>query len=460
MKIMRYLGHTLVGSLLFVGVICADNRANNHIQLPPAIEKERATPVKALAEWTVVAYIQADNNLDSFADYNINDMQLALLPSSINMLVQLDLPRENKTWRFRVVHGGRVEDASLSSEMGTNPVQELVSMAQWAKAGYDAKHWCVILWNHGYGVIDPKYKVINRVLASAKNQVLPQATRQIVPWLEIPGLGIQKPVQDERGILFDDSQNTYATNQDLETACSSIKSQVLGKNIDILGMDACLMAMLEVGYQIKEYADFLVASEQTEPGEGWAYSGLLSALSANPEMDAAKFATQIVRTYGSFYDSRTQDYTQSAMRLNKVELIKQNINAMISAVAACKKADAQQTKLVVRAARRAAVSFDIADYIDLSSFYTAMLNQVRSKGNLQKAKASPKYEAASTALASVLIDGLRKIKNAVIANTTGSSLDDAGGIAVYYPRGNVHTSYYKTKFAKAIRWIPFIQEYY
>jgi hypothetical protein len=44
--------------------------------------------------------------------------------------------------------------------------------------------------------------------------------------------------------------------------------------IDILGFDACLMSMYEIGAVLAPYANYLLASELLEPGTGWDYSSL------------------------------------------------------------------------------------------------------------------------------------------------------------------------------------------
>ncbi len=105
--------------------------------------------------WTLLAYIQADNSLADFASYNINAMQQGMLDdTNVNMLVQWDQPGNNRSWRYRIVRGGKIEDASLSSEMGVNPSQEIVDSMQWAVNSYPASHYGLILWNHGSGIED------------------------------------------------------------------------------------------------------------------------------------------------------------------------------------------------------------------------------------------------------------------------------------------------------------------
>jgi hypothetical protein len=408
---------------------------------------------RSLAEWTVVAYIQADNNLAPYAVYNIGDMQLAPLSSSlVNMLVQWDQPNNNKTWRYRIVKGGRIEDASVSVEMGLNPVQELVDMTKWAKTKYDAKRFCVILWNHGSGVVDPSYRATNKAISNALGT---DDGRPHMPWLEIPGFDAQRDAQD-RGILFDDSQLTYLNAQGLATAFSRIKSEVMGgRKIDIVGMDACLMAMLEVGYQIKDSVNYLVSSEDTEPGEGWSYSGFLKTLCALPAVEAPSFANAIVNAYANFYQSRTRYYTQSAINLNKLELVKQNIAQVITGVAACRKIDSTRTKRAVVNARRASKSFDVSDYIDLYSFYSALSAQLAQKDS----RASRRYITAATNLRSIVASGMQLILNSVTANRVGSYYTNVKGISIYYPRGTVHSSYRNTKFAQSTSWISFVQTY-
>jgi hypothetical protein len=68
---------------------------------------------------------------------------------------------------------------------------------------------------------------------------------------------------------------------------SNVKKS-LGRSIDILGFDACLMSMAEVAYQVRGLADFTVGSEQTSPNEGWPYDRICKALAARPTMKPAE----------------------------------------------------------------------------------------------------------------------------------------------------------------------------
>jgi len=54
-----------------------------------------------------------------------------------------------------------------------------------------------------------------------------------------------------------------------------------GVTFDFIGFDACLMATLETAVMTSNYADYLIASEETEPGIGWYYTDWLNELSKN-----------------------------------------------------------------------------------------------------------------------------------------------------------------------------------
>ena len=89
---------------------------------------------------------------------------------------------------------------------------------------------------------------------------------------------------------------------------------LLGRPIDVIGMDACLMAMAEVGYQVAPSASVFVGSQESEPGDGWPYDRILAALDANPAMDAAALGKEIVADYVASYPA-SEPVTQSAVTL-------------------------------------------------------------------------------------------------------------------------------------------------
>ncbi len=84
----------------------------------------------------------------------------------------------------------------------------------------------------------------------------------------------------------------YLTLYDIENALmnSTVK-------FDMIGFDACLMATAETAFMLEPYADYLIASEETEPGTGWYYTDWLTALAENPSMSTLDMSINIIDDY-------------------------------------------------------------------------------------------------------------------------------------------------------------------
>ncbi len=67
-----------------------------------------------------------------------------------------------------------------------------------------------------------------------------------------------------------------------------------GVKFDFIGFDACLMATAETALMLDDYADYLVASEETEPGIGWYYTNWLNSLAKNTSMSTVDIGKNIV----------------------------------------------------------------------------------------------------------------------------------------------------------------------
>ena len=75
-----------------------------------------------------------------------------------------------------------------------------------------------------------------------------------------------------------------------------------GVTFDMVAFDACLMGTLEIGYAFEPYADYLLASEETVPGDGWYYTEVLAALSADPSMESVELGARFIDAYQKYYD--------------------------------------------------------------------------------------------------------------------------------------------------------------
>ncbi|KKQ10879.1 MAG: Clostripain family protease [candidate division TM6 bacterium GW2011_GWF2_36_6] len=413
-----------------------------------------------VAEWSLLIYMQGDNSLSGCINPDIEEILKAHrmvtgIPLMVNTLVQVDYPQDQKTWRFKIDRYGKLDDASLNEEMGISPVDELVASAKWVKSKYPANHYALILWSHGSGIEDYRNSYLK--LLNAKNFKHELNNNKLENNFD----------KSRRGILYDDSQGTCLRNEDLTSALSQIK-EVFGRKIDIVGMDACLMAMVEIAYQIKDYANILVGSQQIEPGTGWIFDRFLIPLISDPySFNAEILAKLIVKTYGDFYIASG---TQSAIYLDSLDLLYGNIDAVAKTILECLNYRSPAVIGALKYARSNSLEFDNKKYIDLFCFYRQLNAKIpalrtEAENSTQSCcfvKPSQKYFMALDLLHQHLSAGMLIISDVVFANAANGNMKDAHGISIYYPisRYKIHPSYPKTMFAQQVpSWLELLKKF-
>jgi hypothetical protein len=96
-----------------------------------------------------------------------------------------------------------------------------------------------------------------------------------------------------------------------------------GEVMDVVGFDLCLMAMPEVAYQVRDYASYVVFSEETVPGQGYPYDVIADALVDDPDMDGRALSVEIAEDYAAFYaELNVKDVTISAFDMAYMDEVK------------------------------------------------------------------------------------------------------------------------------------------
>lgn len=467
----------------------------------------------AQAEWTVLVYMEADNNLSMFAQHNLRDMLSANSSEKSNLLVQCNQYHNQGIWRYRITKNNLEVDSTLPApEIGKHDcVSELVSSVRWASERYPAKKYALILWDHGVGIIDPLWGAANPWLAKYQEMFAGN------PRVNIPGFEVDSKdcLENElhRGILFNETARTYMNNQQLSDALGQI-NKILNKKIDLVGMDACLMAMVEVGYQIKNHADILVASQEVELAEGWRYSPFISLL-AGGNVGSFDLAQSIVLSYDAYYKNKSAIYTQSAIDLTHMDNLRKSIDGIVSLIIKCHKQH-NAIKQMIYNARNSCLQFNTSSYIDLHSFYAELYNQLKNgnlrndlcesaledrKSNLDLVHTvlpenyyqenvvrsdamdlainneseaeqlkhmqpnlilpKPPISREIEDLKNALVFGMKVIETSVISSLSGKNLSKAKGMSIYFPYkpSRIDISYLRTDFAKDSLWIEFLKNY-
>lgn len=414
---------------------------------------------KEKKDWTFIVYAAADNNLRDFAPRNIKQMGSVGSNKNINILVHVDirLSGQKKMTRRYVVKKGDTVQVEIPNEklpMDSGDPQSLISACRWAITEFPAEHYALIFWNHGTGIIDPYGK---RAFNTNNLMVFNPASGSFeldrsYSYIDL----IEDSVSDPKGICWDDSTGNYLTNQKLEFALNEITTKYLnGKKFDIIGFDACLMAMLEIAEIIKRYGDIMIASAEVEPGPGQRYDEALSLFHAGSP-DPKTFAIHWVNSFAKAYkvggiSLAFADYTQSALDMNEIEAVEQNIDKLGQQFLEGLATDPHSYKnmITVSRSKRNCTHFTEPTYIDLNHFYHNLLKQVNSgtvKGNL------------ANDIRATLETGIKLIKKAIIHNVSGPHLPGSSGITIYFPEKRIHPSYKKSNFAKN-SWAKFMTSF-
>lgn len=403
-------------------------------------------------KYTIMVYIAADNDLHYFAWNNIKQLAQGAHQDA-TVVVQLNEPgRQRKTQRYLVEKGKATllnKDNTLKLDSGNQ--QTLIDFCNTAIQQFPADEYVLILWNHGTGIIDP---LKGRTINPADFFVLNPSNLMLELDRSIGFLDIIAPLEDTRGICFDDTYQTYLTNQKLETALKTITEERLGgKKFAILGLDACLMAMLEVCDIVKNYTHILVASQELELGAGWRYDKMLQFFQQSSRF-CTDFASHMVQAYHDAYSSITPDYTLSAINLDAINNVEQHVHQLAQfLIEALKYQRGNSVKNVLKKCK-SGVSFDEPSYIDLYAFCENLAKNCDKFdfNNEQYNDLCIKIKQSSHAC-------MTAVRASVFANTAGNNLKFASGISIYFPERGIHGSYRKTDFAHHNAWIYFIASY-
>ena len=226
--------------------------------------REKRTVIKGNGQdnITIMVYMcGADlESRSGMATRDIQEMMKADLGDKINLLVYTGGCRQ---WQNNVVSSStnqiyQVKNGKLNSlvdNVGNLPMtkpETLSDYIKWSAKNFPADRYELIFWDHGGGSTggygyDEKFQTAGAMSLA----------------------GINKALKDG-GVTF-----------------------------DFVGFDTCLMATVENALVVSNYADYLVASEETEPGVGWYYTDWLTELGKNTSMETINIGKNIIDSFTS-----------------------------------------------------------------------------------------------------------------------------------------------------------------
>ena len=335
----------------------------------------KRTAIKGNGQDTVTIMVyMCGTDLESRGGMATNDMRemaAASLSSNVNILIYTGGCKgwktsgiSNQTNQIYKIENGQL--AQLVPDAGDKPMTDPATLTEFIKfcaQYYPASRYDLIFWDHGGG--------------------------------SISGYGY-------------DERYKNSGSMDLTGMNTALKNG--GVTFDFIGYDACLMATLETAIMTSNYADYLIASEETEPGIGWYYTDCLNALSQNTSMPTIEIGKNIV---DGFVDECNRKCAGQKTTLSVIDLaefsatVPDKLAAFSSSTSTLIKGDDYKKVSDARAGTREFSSSGI-DQVDLVHF--------AEKVGTDEAKA----------LSKALTDSVKY-------NRTSSNMSNAYGVSIYFP---------------------------
>jgi hypothetical protein len=408
-------------------------------------------------DWSFFVYIAARNDLHPFSKTNIRQMLEVGSNNNINIVVQLEEPGKKGTQRLYIEKNKITMAYHDQQRANSGDPENLVKFCEWGVKTFPAEHYAIVLWDHGTGSsIDP---YLSRSLDPLELFSVNPMINRPNAYLHLPDLEEeQKGESGHRGICFDDTYKSYINNQGLLYAFKAMNERFMhGKKWGIVGCDACLMADLATCSILKPYAEYLVASEDVEPGTGWNYRLVLSPFQ-NQSLDPETFAAHIATSYAQAYQSFITDYTMSAIRLESMDLLEQAVQEVSLLLLEClriQKDRSVKEALKLSCNRRLCTSFDEPSYKDLHHLCHNILRNLE----LFRFVDASQGEWLRNSLKEKLGQTMALIKHSVANNAVGRAWPNAQGISIYMPETRMHSSFPRTSFALNNAWYPFLKQF-
>jgi len=221
-------------------------------------------------DWIMMVYMSADNNLMEAAWDQLDSMGAADYYGPVRPVVLFDPGHSmgdsvvmEKTYNGMTEADDEGEVIPVKTgEANMGDPDTLVRFINWVKENYPAQNYALVMWDHGNGWRSCNFCQDWTDGDSLSVKELGEALAAVAPFVD--GVGDYDRLQ-------------------------------------VVGFDACLMQMLEVDYQIRDYAEYIVGSEEVEPVPGWPYDWILNDLAGDPDMTAEELAALICNQYDAYY---------------------------------------------------------------------------------------------------------------------------------------------------------------
>jgi hypothetical protein len=307
---------------------------------------------------------------------------------------------ENQRWKVEKNGITLIKENLGNRSMGSSSTLE--DFVTWGIENYPAEKYALIFWNHGAGAVH--------------------------------GFGSDE-LNSDTSLTLDEIKNAM-----------DISYNKTGEKLELVGFDACLMATLETAYTLNPYSNYLVASEELEPGHGWDYTPILSAINNNPDIDGKHLGIAIADGFKNQAISEWTDesITLSVTNLTKIPNVMTAFDSYIEVLNNDLNND-EKFNLIAKARGKSedygSSSFNSSDMVDLSHMAENTLKTYPEKSQ----------------------ELINAISDSISYNIKSSSKPNANGLSIYFPYKNKENFKYNLSIYKNLdfsnNYKSFIQKY-
>ncbi len=252
------------------------------------------TPVN-YRQWLVLIYMDGDNSLgstreNSYVSFDLSEMEKVFFPPQVKVVALVDYYGNSTGEIYETDGNGKLRKVEEVEEPNMGDPETLVKFVKEYMDKYPAPKRALIFWDHGDGWRSVNYQT--------------------------------------RFSAIDETDGDTLFMFEVRNALNYLKDN--NYEINLIGFDECLMGMVEPLYDIKDYADFFVASEAEEPANGWNYERVFGKLSSNPSASPEEFGKMIVDSFREEYESYNSDLTLTLFKSSDIEYIVDNLNQFVS----------------------------------------------------------------------------------------------------------------------------------
>lgn len=416
----------------------------------------------AIKECTTLIYIAADNDLDIFADRNIKQMMQVGASEYLNIVLCVNTSEKKystKTTKIISIEKNNariLKKTTLPQYTDSGKSETLVDFCTYAIEEFPAHNYVLIFWDHGTGALDP---FVRRQLPTSDLFLFNPEPDSSNPPHYLDNLALTNNFRPPlKAICFDDSTGNFLTEKTITTALRQIcKGPLQGKKFDIIGFDACLMAMIETAFSIKDFANIMIASQEVELGAGWNYKKVFTPFLFQ-NLSPQEFGKHIVKAYAKTYNF-IDDFTLSCIDLTKIDPLVKNIQQLAQFLhSRCTQKSNTHFFDLVKASRHkhSCTHFDEPDYIDMHHFYKNLLHNVAHPSFCNNNPSTQEIDD----LKRILTEGMDLMQQTVIMRSAGQYFPEAQGLSIYFPEHAIHRSYKSNKFATHSYWLSFLKSYF